>query len=108
MALTSALVEPQNPKDHSSTPAYTYTAAGLMSLLLAIYAAKKSRKELKRLKRKLALTYLKYSLQQKFNKIRSFFSKKPLEISDRTLLFILLGLIVIILIFIEPLVSIAV
>jgi len=73
-----------------------------------MYAAQKSKKQLRKLKRQLAFTYLKEVVRSKINKFKSLFSKKPAPTSDRTLLYILLGLLVLILIFIEPLVAIAV
>jgi len=79
-----------------------------MAILVAMYAAQKSKKQLRRLRRRLAFTYMKEIVRTKVNKFKSRFSKKPAPASDRTLLYILLGLLVLILIFVEPVVAIAV
>jgi hypothetical protein len=109
MAFSSTAVQPQNNSANNSTnPTPTNSAAALMALLLAMYAAQKSKKQLRKLKRQLAFTYMKESVRTKVNKFRSLFSKKPAPTSEKTLLYILLGILVLILIFIEPVVAIAV
>ena len=109
MAYSSTAVQPQGDSPgnfYNSSP--SNSAAALIAILLAMYAAQKSKKQLRKLKRQLAFTYLKDVLRSKINKFKSLFSKKPAPTSDRTLLYILLGLLVLILIFIEPVVAIAV
>jgi len=109
MAYSSTAVHPQRDSpDNFNNSSPSNSAAALITILLAIYAAQKSKKQLRKLKRQLAFTYLKDVLRSKINKFKSLFSKKPAPTSDRTLLYILLGLLVLILIFIEPLVAIAV
>jgi dolichol kinase len=107
MAFSSFIII--RPKDETEQPsAFTHTASFLTALLIAIYAAQKSRNQLRKLKRKLVFSYLKENLHRKFNKITSLFSKKKAPASDTTLLYILLALLVIILIFVDPIVAIAV
>ena len=109
MAYSSTAVHPQRDSpDNFNNSSPSNSAAALITILLAIYAAQKSKKQLRKLKRQLAFTYLKDVLRSKINKFKSLFSKKPAPTSDRTLLYILLGLLVLILIFIEPIVAIAV
>jgi len=109
MAYSSTAVHPQRDSpDNFNNSSPSNSAAALITILLAIYAAQKSKKKLRKLKRQLAFTYLKDVLRSKINNFKSLFSKKPAPTSDRTLLYILLGLLVLILIFIEPVVAIAV
>ena len=103
---SSTTVQPKPQTEQSS--ASTNVASLLAALIIAMYAAKKTRKQLRKLKGKLAIAYLKEILRKKFNRITSLFSRKPAPVSDRTLLYILLGLVVLVLIFIEPVVAIAV
>ena len=79
-----------------------------MAILIAMYAAQKSKKQLRKLRRKLAFTYMREAIRHKANKFKSWFSRKPEGSSDRTLLYILLGLLVLILLFVEPIVAIIV
>ena len=51
---------------------------------------------------------MKEVVRVKTTKLKSMFSKKPAPASDRTLLYILLGLLVLILLFVEPVVAIVV
>jgi len=109
MALSSIAVQPQDNSTSifgNSTPANS--AAGIMAILIAMYAAQKSKKQLRKLRRRLAFTYMKEVVRNKANKFKSLFSKKPAPTSDRTLLYILLGLLVLILLFVEPVVAIVV
>jgi hypothetical protein len=110
MALSSTAVQPQvtsSPILGNSTPANS--AAALMAILMAMYAAQKSKKQLKKLRRRLVFTYMKEIVRNKANKFKSFLSRKPAPSSEeKTLLYILLGLLVLILIFVEPIVAIVV
>ena len=109
MAYSSAAVHPQGDSPGNiNNSSLSNSAATLIAILLVMYAAQKSKRQLRRLKRQLAFTYLKEVIRNKINKFKSLFSRKPAPTSDRTLLYILLGLLVLILIFIEPLVAIAV
>src|SRR6185369_2257492 len=102
MALTSISVQPQQQNEHSTASTVTNSAAALMGMLLALYVARKSGKEFRKLRRKLTFALLK-------NKFRSIFSRKgKREISTTTLLLILVGLLALALIFVEPIVGLAV
>lgn len=102
MALTSISVHPQQQQEHPSASTATNSAAALMGLLLAMYVVHKSKKELRKLKRKLTFSLLK-------DKFRSLFSRKgKREISTTTLLLILIGVLALALIFVEPIVGLAV
>jgi hypothetical protein len=109
MALSSTTVQPQSDSTPIlSSPSPADSAGAIMAILIAMYAAQKSKKQLRQLRRRLAFTYIKEVVRLKVNKVKSLFSKKPAPTSDRTLLYILLGLLVLILIFVEPIVAIAV
>lgn len=110
MAFNSISIQPQNdhPKENLISPSSTHSAAALMAMLLALYTAQQSKKQLRKLKRQLAFTYAKETFRSKVNKFKSLFSKKPAPTSEKTLLYILLGILVLILIFIDPIVAIAV
>ena len=110
MALSSTAVHPQgNSIDIFSNSAPSNSAAAaIMAILMAMYAAQKSKKQLRKLRRRLAFTYMKEAIRNKANKFKSLFSRKPAPTSEKTLLYILLGLLVLILIFVEPVVAIVV
>jgi hypothetical protein len=108
MAFTSTVQPKNNSTESLPNSTLPNSTAALMALLLAMYAAQKSKKQLRKLKRQLAFTYMKEAFRSKVKKIRSLFSKKPAPTSEKTLLYILLGILVLILIFIEPVVAIAV
>lgn len=74
----------------------------LATLMLTMYAAQKSKKQMRKLKRKAAFTLLKLKMQSALAPVTSLFSKKaPQSISNRTLLYILLALAIIILLFVS-------
>jgi len=100
MALTSISVHPQQQQEHPTASTATNSAAALMGLLLAMYLGHKTTREFRKLKRKLTFAVLK-------NKFRSIFSRKR-DLSDRTLLYILIGALIIALLIIEPWVGLAV
>ncbi|MER3499242.1 MAG: hypothetical protein C4308_11730 [Chitinophagaceae bacterium] len=87
---------------------YAQTAAALAAAAISIYAAKKSKKQMRKLKRKLMLSYAKQNFHVAWQKFKNLFSKKKAPVSDRTLLYIILGAIVLALIFINPIVALAV
>jgi hypothetical protein len=102
MALTSISVQPQQQQEHSTASTATNSAVALMGMLLALYLTKKGTREFRKLKRKLTFALLK-------NKIRSLFARKAKrEISTTTLLLILVGVLALALIFVEPIVGLAV
>ena len=100
MAFSTSTIQPvQKPVHESKTDNATIAASLLSMLLLGAYAANKSKKSLRKLKRRLIWNAFKL-------KLNSLFSKK--QTSDRTLLLILLAVICLALILIEPVVGLIV
>ena len=100
MAFSTSIVQPApKPVTEKKTDNGTLAASLMGMLLLAAYAANKSKKSFRKMKRHLMWTAFKL-------KMKSLFSKK--ETSDRTLLLILLGVVVLALILIEPVVGLIV
>lgn len=100
MAFSSTTIQPvQAPV--SNEPVDGGTAASLLSMLvLSIYAAQKSRKSFRKLKRKFLWTAFKL-------KLKSMFSKKK-AVTDRVLIYILLGIIALVLVFYYPIAALIV
>lgn len=100
---TSTATAPQStPAQPSVTNDNSGMASLLATIMLTMYAAQKSKKQMRMLKRKAALTLLKLKMQSAFAPVTSLFSKKPAQsVSNRTLLYILLALAVIILLFVS-------
>jgi cobalamin synthase len=80
-------------------------AALLAALLLSFYAGQKTKKELNKLKRRAIVELFKHRMKAGFARAKSLFSKKAAPVDNRTLLYILIGLAVLILIFIEPVIA---
>jgi hypothetical protein len=108
MALTSTTIQPvAKTQEPSNSITIDNAAPVLAALILSVYAAQKSRRQLKKLKRQALITLFKHRAQQSFYRFTSLFSKKsPQSISNRTLLYILLGLAILILLFVEPIAAI--
>jgi hypothetical protein len=108
MALSSTTIKPvEKTQEPSNTISVDNTAPVLAALVLSVYAAQKSRKQLNKLKRQALVALFKHRVQQSFRNFTSLFSKNaPQSISNRTLLYILLGLAVLILLFVEPIAAI--
>lgn len=107
MAFSTTLAQPAplQPKQAAKT---TDTAAPLLAaLVLSVFAAQKSKKGIAKLKRQAMLNLVKFGVKERFNRFKSLFSKKA-DVSNRTLLYILLGLIVLALIFVEPIIALVV
>ena len=99
MALISTLEPQSQSQPVSSNTVDTTAAASILSmLLLSAYAAKKSKKAMRKLKRRLLWTAFKA-------KLKSMFSRKKQATSDRTLLYILLGVLVLALLLIDVVVG---
>jgi hypothetical protein len=103
MAFTSTTVQPvvnPNQEQPASNNFNNAAAASLLSMLvLSVYAAKKSKKEFRKLKRKFLWTAFKL-------KIKTMFSRRP---SDRQLvLYILLGILALVLVFYYPIAALIV
>lgn len=73
----------------------------LAALMLSVYAAQLSRRQMRRLKRKALWLFAK-------EKLRSLFTGRSGDISTRTLLYIILGVLVLILAFTAPVVALIV
>lgn len=106
MAFTSTITIEQPAAPTTKPVAGNDAAAALLAaLLLSVYAGQKSRKQLNKLKRRALAELFKHRVKAGFARVKSFFSKKAPAIDNRTLLYILIGLAVLILIFIEPVVA---
>jgi phosphatidylserine synthase len=103
MALSTSTVasnvEPAHPNFIESNNG---VASIMAAVMLTMYAAQKSKKQMRQLKRKAVLAFMKFRLQRAVNNFKSLFSKNaPANISNRTLLYILLALAILILLFIS-------
>jgi hypothetical protein len=101
MALSATTLQPPVPNNQPSSSNNAPAGSLLAALVLSVYAAQKSNKQLRKLKRKAMFTLLKLKVQHAFNSL--FSGKKEVGgISTQTLLYILLGLLVLILLFTLP------
>jgi hypothetical protein len=99
MAFSTTVVQPVN-QPVSEKPANNDALSFLLAaLMLSVYAAHKSKKAMRKMRRQLVWSALKM-------KIKSLFSKKA--ISDRTLLYILLGVVALVLVFYYPVIALIV
>jgi len=99
MALSTTSIQPVN-KPVSEKPANHDLLAPLLGmLLLSVYAAQKSKKTMRKMKRHLVWEALKL-------KAKSLFSKRV--VSDRVLIYILLGIVALVLVFYYPLIALIV
>jgi hypothetical protein len=96
MALSSTTVQPTVPVSEK-TENHATSASVLSMIVLSVYAAQKSNKNFRRLKRRFLWTAMKL-------KARSFFTGSK-SISDKTLLYILLGVLALILVLLAPIVA---
>lgn len=99
MAFSSTIQPVQAPATQNS-PDYSAAASILGVLLLSAYAAQKSKKAMRKMKRRLFWTAFKL-------KLKSLFSKKRAT-SDRTLLYILLGVLVLALLIVDVVIGLIV
>jgi hypothetical protein len=84
----------QVEKPVSTTPSNTLPDALLTMLILSMYGAQVSKKTLRKLKRQFLWTSLKL-------KVKSIFKPRT-SVSDRTLIYILVGVAIVALIFLSP------
>ena len=106
MAFTSTIsIEQPTAQIIKPIEGYDGAAALLAALLLSFYAGQKTKKKLNKLKRRALAELFKHRMKAGFARVKSLFSKKAPPIDNRTLLYILIGLAVLILIFIEPVVA---
>jgi len=99
MALNTTIVQPVSTAPSVKTNQATDVTGLLSMLLLSVYAAGKSKKQLRKLKRQFVWNTFKL-------KIKSLFQRTA--ISDRTLIYILLGVALLALLFIEPIAALVV
>lgn len=96
MAFSTTAVQPVN-QPVSEKPANNDALSSLLAaLMLSVYAASKSKKAMRKIRRQMVWSALKM-------KIKSLFSKKA--ISDRVLIYILIGIVALILVFYYPLIA---
>ena len=95
MAFTTT-IQPTNPvTPPAKEPIANNEIASLMAaVMLAVYAGQRSRKQLRKLKFKLAWLMVKQKIHNAF--------KKPADIDRKTLTIILIAVLVLALVFIEP------
>ena len=93
MAFSTVLQPVEKPVNPSSTPTNEMTDVLFSMVLLSVYGAQMSKKSVRKLKRQFFLTSLKL-------KAKSLFSKR--QVSDRTLIYILLGVALVALIVLAP------
>jgi hypothetical protein len=99
MAFSTITTQPVT-KPVSEKPANNDLLSSLLGvLLLSAYAAGKSKKAMRKMRRQLIWSALKM-------KMKSLFSKKA--VSDRVLIYILLGIIALVLVFYYPLIALLV
>lgn len=96
MAFSTTAQQPVKPV--STTPSSELPDALLGMMILSVYGAHMSKKAVRKLKRKFFWTSLKL-------KAKSIFSKK--DVSDRTLIYILLGVALVALLIIDPILVLA-
>ncbi len=100
MSISSTTIQPVNTPTDNTVVSHDATAASLLTMaVLSVYAAQKSKKSMRRMKRRFLWTALKL-------KMKSAFSKK--RVSDRVLIYILLGIIALVLVFYYPLIALLV
>src|SRR5215216_5246553 len=95
MALTSTIQPTNTPPAPVKEPMANNGIASLMAaIMIAVYTGQKSRKQLRKLKMKLTWLMVKQKIQSAF--------KKPADIDRKTLTIILIAVLVLALVFIEP------
>ncbi len=100
MSISTSTIQPVSKPVTENAVSNESAAASLLSmLLLSVYAVQKSKKSMRKMKRRFMWTAFKL-------KMKSLFSKK--RISDRVLIYILLGVIALVLVFYYPLIALLV
>lgn len=99
MAFSTTAIQPVTPPAHEK-PANSDVLSSLLGvLMLSAYAAQKSKKAMHKMRRQMIWAALKL-------KAKSLFSKRA--VSDKTLIYILLGIIALVLVFYYPLIALIV
>jgi hypothetical protein len=102
MAFSSSAIQPvAQPKPDQPVDNTAANASLLSMLVLSVYAAQKSKKSLRKLKRKLMWTALKL-------KVKSLFSRKSTTSDRQLILYILLGILALVLVFYYPIAALIV
>lgn len=99
MAFSTTAIQPVTPPVHEKPANSDVLSSLLGALMLSVYAAQKSKKAMRKMQRRMIWSALKL-------KVKSLFSKKA--VSDRVLIYILLGIIALVLVFYYPLVALIV
>lgn len=99
MAFSTTAIQPAT-QPVTEKPANSDVLSSLLgALMLSVYAANKSKKAMRKMRRRLVWTALKM-------KMKSLFSGKAM--SDRTLIYILLGIVALVLVFYYPIIALIV
>lgn len=99
MAFSTTTIHPST-QPVSEKPANGDVLSSLLgALMLSVYAAQKSKKAMRKMKRHLLFSALKL-------KLKSLFSRKA--ISDRVLIYILIGIVALILVFYAPILALVI
>ena len=96
MAFSTTAVQPVNQPVSEKPVSNDALSSLLAALMLSVYAAHKSKKAMRKMRRRLVWSALKM-------KMKSLFSKKV--ISDRVLIYILIGIVALILVFYYPIIA---
>jgi hypothetical protein len=99
MAFSSTTIQPVSQPTHDHSTNVGAAASLLSMLMLSLYAAQKSKKSLRKMKRRFLWTAFKL-------KAKSMLSGKA--VSDRVLIYILLGVVALVLVFYYPLIALLV
>lgn len=100
MALNTSTIQPQTSKPENTNTGIASDATALLSMLvLSVYAANKSKKQFRKMKRNFMWTAFKL-------KMKSLFSRRA--ISNRTLIYILLAVVFLALLAINAWIALAV
>jgi len=99
MAFSTTAVQPVN-KPVSEKPANSDALSSLLgALMLSVYAASKSKKAMRKMRRHMVWSALKL-------KMKSLFSKKA--VSNQVLIYILIGIVALILVFYAPILALVI
>lgn len=96
MAFSTTTLQPNNTQPAAQPASHAATASLLSMIVLSVYAAQKSNKNFRKLKRRFLWTAFKL-------KLKSFFA--PRASNDRILIYILLGAVALVLVFYYPLIA---
>lgn len=100
MAFSTTVQPVAKPESTANQPSHTISDALLSMILLSVYGAQLSKKTVRKLKRQFFWTSMKL-------KAKSFFKPKADAVSDRTLIYIILGVALLALLLINPVLVLA-